>query len=187
MCHGVSAARGRACEGDTEEGRKRGHLLEGQLASLSSVAMIVPVCVIRTVCRVQTWRRKGLRRSASSKKQDYLGISTGFEIPAKVLHPLRVLRHISVHGGIASNPAMSKPRLALLTCPAGSAGHRPRKLSAEVLGQCDEELAQLVASTCLRGHRRHRRLRVVGRELATSAAGSRTEQALGERWSGQTD
>lgn len=186
MCHGVSAARERECEGDTKEGGQQGHLLEGHLASLSSVATIVPVCVIKTVCRAQTWRWKSLRRSASSEKQDYLGISTGFEIPAKVLHPFCVLHHVSVHCGITSKPAMSKPLFALSMWPAGSVGHWPLKPLARILGQREQKLAQLTASTCLRGHHGHKRLRVASWELATGATGSRTEQALEEQWSRQT-
>jgi len=107
-----------------EKRRQWGHLSEGHLTSVASAATVVPICIIKTVCRVQAWRWKGLRHSASFEKQ---GISSGFEILAKVLHSLCVLRHMSAHCGIASKPVMSKPRFAPLACLAGSTGHRSRK------------------------------------------------------------
>lgn len=95
VCPGMSTACERACEGDMEDSGQWEHLLEGHLASLSNVAMKVPVCIIKIICKVQTWRWKGLHCSASFAKQDYLGILTGFEILAEVLHPLCIFHHVS--------------------------------------------------------------------------------------------
>lgn len=135
MCHNISTAHGRAWEGGHGGGGQQGHLSDGHFASMSSATTIVPVCVIKTVCRVQTWKWKGLCHSASPEKQDYLRIGTGFDSPAKVLHPVCVLHPTSVHCGVASKPAKSKPQFARLACPAGSAGHQPHKPLAGALGQ----------------------------------------------------
>lgn len=125
---------------------QQGHLSEGHFASMADAATIVPVCVIKTVCRGQTWRWKGLRRSTSFPKRDYRGILTGFEIPLKVLHPLCVLHLTSVHWGMASEPVMSKPRFAPLACPV---------LARRAIGW---GVGTATVSTWLRDHPGHRPL-----------------------------